>query len=223
MIKYGHNQWCLTLDADEILIYPNWTTRPLPALIDWLEERNQLSFGAMMLDLYPKTKLSAAPYTRAQDPSLSLEYFDSGNYIIQKKPWLNSLWMQAGVRSRVFFKDAPEKSPTLNKIPLVKWNRRFAYLNSTHSMLPPLYNQHYAKDGGEMISGVLLHSKFLSNIIAKSAEEQIRKEHFNNSSLYDEYYSAILTDPILWDKTLVKFHNWRQLERMGLMSRGGWC
>lgn len=90
-------------------------------------------------------------------------------------------------------------------------------------MLPPLYNQHYAEDGGEMISGVLLHSKFLSNIIAKSAEEQIRKEHFNNSSLYDEYYSAILTDPILWDKTSVKFHNWRQLERMGLMSRGGWC
>ena len=73
MIKYGHNQWCLTLDADEILIYPNWTTRPLPALIDWLEERNQLSFGAMMLDLYPKTKLSAAPYTRAQDPSLNFE------------------------------------------------------------------------------------------------------------------------------------------------------
>lgn len=39
-----------------------------------------------MLDLYPETKLSAAPYTRAQDPSLSLEYFDSGNYIIQKSP-----------------------------------------------------------------------------------------------------------------------------------------
>ena len=36
--------------------------------------------------------------------------------------------------------------------------------------------------GGEMTSGILLHTKFLHTIGAKSREEKQRQEHFANSS-----------------------------------------
>lgn len=223
MICYGHDRWCLTLDADEIFVYPHWPTRPLAALVQWLEQSNITSFSAMMLDLYSQSALGSHPPQVYKNVFKSDIWFDGGNYFIEKKPWLKGLWMQGGVRSRMFFSEQPEKSPTLNKIPLVKWNRRYAYLNSTHSMLPPSMNEHYAQDGGEFPSGVLLHTKFLTRIIEKSAEELVRQEHFNNSKLYDEYYLNILANPILWHGSSVKYINWRQLERIGLMSRGGWA
>ena len=37
--KYAHGHWCLTVDADEILIYPHHDTRPLQALVDWLDRQ----------------------------------------------------------------------------------------------------------------------------------------------------------------------------------------
>ena len=53
-LRHGHGHWCLTLDADEILIYPYWDSRDLRALTAWLDAQGRPMFGAMMLDLYPK-------------------------------------------------------------------------------------------------------------------------------------------------------------------------
>ena len=54
---------------------------------------------------------------------------------------MRNLWLQGGTRDRVFFADRPECAPTLNKLPLVSWRRRYVYVNSTHSMLPPRLNR----------------------------------------------------------------------------------
>ncbi|HKK85799.1 MAG TPA: glycosyltransferase family 2 protein [Roseovarius sp.] len=220
--RYAHGHWCLTLDADEIFIYPHHDTRPLPALTEWLEQDERTSFGALMLDMYPKGRLSAHPYQAGDDPFHDLCWFDGGNYIIQRKPDLQNLWIQGGVRARCFFADQPRRAPTMGKIPLVKWNRRFAYVSSTHSLLPRRLNHVYADDGGEIASGILLHSKFLNVIVDKSAEEKSRREHFANSDLYEAYYDRLIDDPDLWCGASTKFISWRQLEAMGLMSKGNW-
>ena len=222
MIKHGHGHWCLTLDADEILIYPNWTTRPLPALTDWLDRTGRISFGAMMLDMYPKGRLGQILITGEESPFKILKWFDSGNYTIQKQPVLENLWIQGGPRARCFFGPDPKRSPTLNKVPLVKWNRRFAYVSSTHSLLPRKLNKTYREDGGSAPSGILLHSKFLPQIVKKSYEEKYRKEHFENSDLYEDYYNGLIAKPNLWCAASTRFSGWRQLEALGLMSKGGW-
>ncbi len=36
----------------------------------------------------------------------------------------------------MFFQDNPEEAPALNKIPLVKWSKKYAYVDSTHMLLP---------------------------------------------------------------------------------------
>ena len=221
-LKHAHGHWCLTLDADEIFIYPYFETRPLPALVGWLEENDRHSFGALMLDMYPKGPLGAQSYTAGEDPFETLCWFDGGNYMMQRKPDLQNLWIQGGVRARKFFADNPRRAPTMGKTPLVKWNRRFAYVSSAHSLLPRRLNHVYDDRGGEKTSGILLHTKFLNTVVEKSAEEKTRKEHFANSDLYETYYDSLIGNPDLWCEKSTRLISWRQLEAMGLMSKGGW-
>ena len=221
-IRHGHGHWCLTLDADECLIYPYWETRPLPALCTWLEEQGRASLGAVMLDLYPKGRLTDHPYRAGEDPFAALCWFDAGNYMIRRKADLGNLWIQGGVRARRFFAAQPERAPTLGKVPLVKWHRRYAYVSSAHSLLPRHLNYVYDDQGGEVLSGVLLHSKFLNTVVDRAAEEKVRQEHFANSGLYEGYYDALSADPDLWCARSTRLSGWRQLEALGLMSRGGW-
>ncbi|WP_121061025.1 glycosyltransferase family 2 protein [Chachezhania antarctica] len=222
MLRHGHDHWCLTVDADELLIYPHHDTRPLPALTDWLDRSGVPSFGAMMLDLYPKGRLGDAHYEPGQNPVEVMPWFDRGNYTIRLQPRHGNLWIQGGVRARVFFDTSPRRAPTLNKIPLVRWNRRYCYVTSTHYVLPYALNTVYATDGGEATSGILLHTKFLDTIVEKSKEEKSRREHFENSDLYETYYDRLIANPTLWCAQSSRFVSWRQLEGMGLMSRGGW-
>lgn len=222
LLRHGHGHWCLTLDADEILVYPYWQTRPLSALTEWLERQGQAALGALMVDLYPEGPVSQADYTAGADPLATLPWFDSGNYQVQVQPKLGNLWIQGGARARAFFAENPRRAPTLNKIPLVRWHWRYAYVNSTHALLPPRLNQVYATDGGMLTSGVLLHTKFLPGIVDRSAEEKARGEHFADGAHYASYYDRLTADPVLKTAASTRYTGWRQLEALGLMSRGGW-
>lgn len=222
MMRHGHGHWCLTLDADEALIYPHWETRDLHALTRWLDAQGLASYGTLMLDMYPEGPLGAAAYTPGANPFADLTWYDSGNYTVQIQPRMGNLWIQGGVRARCFFAADPRRAPTLNKTPLVKWDRRYAYVNSTHALLPRHLNEVYDAGGGEKPSGILLHSKFLNIVVAKSAEEKTRREHFANSGLYDAYYDSVIADPVLWCPASRRYEGWRGLEAVGLMSRGGW-
>ena len=221
--KYAHGHWTLVVDPDEFFIYPFCDTRPIPALTDWLDNSSIRSFSAMLIDVYPKGRMDAQPYQEGQDPLEIASWFDSGNYSIKRNPTYGNLWIQGGPRSRVFFADRPEKAPALNKIPLVRWNRRFAFVSSTHTLLPRGLNQVYDEWGGEKASGALLHTKFLDTFGAKAAEELERGQHYGGSVEYRAYAEALKDDPDLWCKWSEKYINWRQLEILGLMSKGNWA
>lgn len=218
-IRFGHGHWCLTADADELLIYPDWENRPLQALTEWMGRQGQESLGTLMLDLFPKGPLGSQNYVAGQDPTLSLPYFDTAPYRWQVQPVMQNLWVQGGPRERVFFADTPRQSPTLNKIPLIKWNRRFAYVNSTHSALPRRLNRVWQ---GDPVTGVLLHTKFLPSIVEKSAEEKRRGEHFGDASRFADYYDHLIAGPDLWHEGATRYEDWKQLETLGLMRRGSW-
>ncbi|MFD1342665.1 glycosyltransferase family 2 protein [Litorisediminicola beolgyonensis] len=222
-MKYGHEHWCLTVDPDELFLYPFCDTRPLRALTDWLDASSIKSFSAMLLDMYPKGRIDAEPYRAGQNPLEIAAWFDSGNYTISKNPKFGNLWIQGGPRSRVFFSDEPERAPALNKIPLVRWNRRYAYVSSTHNLLPRGLNLVYDEWGGEKASGVLLHTKFLDTFKAKAAEELERGQHYGASREYIQYANGIQDNPDLWCKWSERYINWRQLEILGLMSKGNWA
>jgi len=222
-MRYADGHWALVVDPDEFLVYPFCDTRPLRALTDWLDASSIKSFSAMLLDMYPKGRIDAEPYQAGQDPLQIANWFDSGNYTITKNKIFGNLWIQGGPRQRVFFPDKPAKAPALNKIPLVKWDRKYAYVSSTHMLLPRGLNLVYDEWGGEKASGVLLHTKFLDTFTAKAAEELERKQHYAASVEYKAYAETLQDDPELWCKWSEKYINWRQLEILGLMSKGNWA
>lgn len=220
---YGHKHWTLTVDVDEFLVFPFCDTRPIRALTDWLDSCGIRSFSAMLIDMYPKGPIDAQTYMPGQNPIEIASWFDSGNYMISRNWEYQNLWIQGGPRSRVFFADEPLSAPSLNKIPLVKWHRSYAYVHSTHMMLPRGLNQVYDQGGGEKASGALLHAKFLNTFVAKTAEELERKQHYAGSREYLAYHNRLNEEPDLWCKWSERYINWRQLEILGLMSKGNWA
>ena len=221
--RYGHGRWCLTVDADELLVYPDSDTRSLAELVDYLEKQGQAAFGALMLDMYPKGSIAAGGNPSSnENPIKVLNWFDADNYRAKIHPVFGNLWIQGGVRDRVFFGSQPDRSPTLNKTPLVKWKRGYAYVTSTHQILPRRLNNVFDLGKEPRVSGVLLHTKFLPNIGEKSAEELSRAQHFENSELYQPYYNALIDGPNLWSDRSVRYTGTEQLIDLGLMSQGNW-
>ena len=221
--RYGSGNWCLTVDVDEFLVYPFCETRPLRALTDWLDSAGTRTFSSMLLDMYPKGAMHEQPYREGQNPFEIAQYFDSGNYTVSRSWPLLNLWIQGGPRSRLFFADNPYRAPALNKIPLVKWHRSYAYVSSTHMLLPRGLNLTYDDAGGEKISGCLLHAKFLDTFAAKAEEEMRRGQHYAESHEYRAYQEGLSRERELWCNWSEKYINWRQLEILGLMSKGNWA
>ncbi|WP_116600286.1 glycosyltransferase family 2 protein [Primorskyibacter marinus] len=221
--RYAHGHWALVVDPDEFFVFPFCDTRPIQALTDWLDSSSVRSFGAMLLDMYPKGPLETHPYTAGQNPLEIAPWFDAGNYTIQRNPDFWNLWIQGGPRARVFFADKPKQAPALNKVPLVRWDRRYAYVSSTHMLLPRGLNIVYDKSGGEKASGILMHMKFLNTFAAKAEEELNRGQHSAASKEYIAYADGLRHNPDIWCEFSEKYINWRQLEILGLMSKGNWA
>ena len=221
--RHGSGKWCLTVDVDEFLVFPFCETRSLRAMTDWLDDSGTRTFSAMLLDMYPKGAMHEQPYREGRNPFEIAPYFDSGNYMISRNPDLGNLWIQGGPRARLFFADQPKDAPAMNKIPLVKWEPSFAYVSSTHMMLPRGLNLVYEDTGGEKPSGCLLHAKFLDTFAAKAEEELRRGQHYAESHEYRAYRDGLSRERDLWCGWSEKYINWRQLETLGLMSKGNWA
>lgn len=224
LLRHGTGHWCLTVDPDEFLVYPHCETRPLAALTAWLDSSGRRSFSGMLLDMYPKGELDDEIYAEGEDPFRIARWFDPVNYTITRNKYYGNLWIQGGPRTRRFFHGDPLSAPALNKIPLVKWHWRHAYVSSTHMLLPRGLNLVYAEDGGEYASGCLLHAKFLSTFADKSAEELDRRQHYANSKEYRAYHAGLNRNGTsLWCSESREYTDWRQLEDLGLISRGNWA
>lgn len=220
--QYGHGHWCLTVDADELLVFPGSDRRDLHALTGWLESSGQPSFGAVMLDMYPKGPIDTPQYHPGDDPLDVLQWFDAGNYRHQRHPVYQNAWIQGGVRERVFFADDPRRAPTLNKTPLIRWHWRYVYVSSTHQVLPRRLHDVFDFTHDTRTTGVLLHTKFLPIIADKSAEELARRQHFENSDLYQDYHRRLTESPDLWSAVSRRYKGPDTLVEQGLMSWGKW-
>ena len=220
--QYGHAHWCLTVDADELLVYPHHDTQDLHSLTDWLDRQNQPMMGALMLDLYPKGVPEQQAFEAGDDPLSVLHWFDGTGYRHKTHQVFGNQWIQGGARDRMFFADEPLRAPTLNKTPLVKWHWRYVYITSTHHMLPKRLNGAFDWPQRQRLTGALLHTKFLPDSAARSAEEKERKQHLENSALYKEYYEQLIAGVDMWTDTSVDYKDWRQLVDLSLISSGAW-
>lgn len=219
--RYGHGRWIVTVDADELLIYPDWPLQDLRDLTRALDAKGIRAMQALMLDFYPKGHIEDQTYTPGQDPLQVLQWFDAYGYWAQRQAKLGNLWLQGGPRARYFYASEPERAPTLNKIPLIRWDRAFVYVNSTHNALPAYLNHRQAKKGCGGPTGILLHTKFLPDAPARAGIEKARGEHFADGASYADYYDRLHANPDLWcSDASYRYEGPEQLLRLGLMTRG---
>lgn len=191
LARHGQGRWCLTLDADE-LFQPH-DGGSLPALIARLETEGRESYGALMVELFPRGPLAAARPGPGQSPLDLLGWFDPAGYRARLQLRSAHVWVQGGPRARVFFSDDPDRAPTLSKTPLVRWHWRYAYVSSTHSLLPARLNRW---EGTE--NGLILHTKFLADAADKARDDLVRQQHFNDPAAHRAYYEQLLDGPDLW-------------------------
>jgi Glycosyl transferase family 2 len=108
------------------------------------------------------------------------------------------------------------RPPNLTKVPLVKWQRGYRYLASTHKISRVTLSAGHA---------VLLHFKFLGEFRKKAASEVRRREYFDGAREYRTYQTMMDQDPslTLWYPGSVSLQDSTQLTELGLMREAaGW-
>ncbi len=219
--KHGSNHWCLTCDPDEFLVYPHIESRKLNDLTNYLDSNHIRSLYAPLIDMYSDTQVHETYYKVGDNPVKVCPYFDKDGYkSVGYTSNFQCQMMKGGVRQRVFNDESPNKSPTLNKTPLIKWKKHYAYLYSTHYAIPRFLNENNNPD---LTTGVLLHFKFMDKIVEKIDVELTAKQHWDDSYEYKQYDKVIKEKKPLYDKDIsIKYKDWHTLEDLGLLNRGKW-
>jgi hypothetical protein len=221
LMRFGSGHWCLTLDADEYLSYPHEDTRSLKELTDWLDANGEKSFAAMMLDLYAQGPLDQFSYTPGQAVTDALPHYDAFNYSWNFSKKYRDIQIQGGPRARVLFGEDPDLIPYLHKVPLVRWNWRYAYVSSTHVALPDMLNSGFDARRN-LPTGILLHSKLLPELGVLAAQDGVRAEYHHAPADYTNYYEQLQNSPIFAHPNAQTYSGWRGLERDGLLVQGKW-
>lgn len=169
---YGQNRWCLTLDVDELLVFPGCEYISLVNLCSFMDRHQFQGLFTVFLDMYSDKTLSQTEYTSGQPFLEVCNYFDNHDTYQLKSPrYFPSIQVFGGPRQRMFWDNGNHgNGPSMRKIPLVKWNQDFQYNHSTHSTSPiRLAN----------FTGALLHFKFFAsfkNLAIKEVERGDRMQ-----------------------------------------------
>ena len=222
MRRHADQHWILLVDPDEFLVFPYDDRRNLKELTNFLDSEGRRSFFCILVDMYGAGSVNDAYCSVGESPLEVCPYFDAAGYTQKHNPVYQNIWVQGGVRQRIFFRDAPESAPALNKTPLVKWRWAYSYISSTHIVLPTHLNKPHA-EAHLSPTGALLHFKLMSSLREKAEEEMVRGEHFGGSVEYRSYLQSIeQEDQSLMFTNSVRYEDWRQLEALGLLNRGQW-
>ncbi|HBB32698.1 MAG TPA: hypothetical protein DDZ80_09145 [Cyanobacteria bacterium UBA8803] len=211
--KYGVNHWCLTVDADEILYYPNCETKSIRQLCQELDRKEKKAFNAILLDMYSEKAIGETHYSPGQPFLEVCPYFDKNYYHTkyeQSGIYRNQTVYFGGVRERVFGKSGEYY---LTKVPLIKYHLDLVLGGGQHFTNSP--NAQIALE-----SGCLLHFKYFSSFLSYVEREVARKEHYGDAMQYQEYAKLIAANNNLTFYDInqsVKLINSQQLVELGIM------
>jgi hypothetical protein len=207
--SHASGHWTLTVDADELFVYPSCEAVDLSRVADYLDRRGEDAILTFLLDMYSEKPIRETAYVRGTSFLESCRYFDTDSYVWEPAD-LQAVPSAGGPRMRLFFPrrrppagtvgrlvarlrnrtraGAAAAPPLLRKIPFVRWRDGLAYTSSTHA-LPGVRL-------GEL-TGVLMHFKFFADFPGRVAEEAARREHWQQACEYVVYRDVLAAQPDL--------------------------
>lgn len=211
LFRHGRGKWVLHVDVDEFLVYADDDHISLPSLCAALERDKRRSSQALMIDMYSDGPASDCVLIAGQNPLELTPFFDGSGYEARYDPRTLGTWIKGGVRGRVFFADDRWAGPALNKTPLVRWRRDFAFIQSAHELWPRSLNG--ARRRPEL---GLLHFKFTAVSISKMHDAANRSQHTRE---YEAYAPAAFAP--MMDKCTNRYEAPSSLVAAGLIDRIG--
>jgi O-antigen/teichoic acid export membrane protein/glycosyltransferase involved in cell wall biosynthesis len=242
--RFGVGVWCVTVDIDELLVYPGSERSSLRELTTHLDRSGSEALSCLMLDLYPAGPLRECSYNPGDDLIAAAPYFDAGPYersLVDKCP---GVFITGGMRERVFYPHFRARGATakaydalLNAVrhhlPIV---RDVSWLRERRRRRPPLLTkvplvrwdeQSMYLNSPHWVSpkivapetGVLLHFKFLHDFSDRATREAARREYYDDATEYRRYAETLTQNPDLsfTSDESKRFDGTSQLVSLGLM------
>lgn len=216
MTAHGTGHWCLSVDGDELFVYPHYEDVPINRLCAYLDKLGNDALAASMIDMYGEGAIAQTRYSRDKT------FLEQNPYFDRTPGWLRAndggyppVQMFGGVRERAFWRGRFRHTlpPCISKIPLVKWRRDTRYIVAQHLITPVNLS--------ELHSG-LLHFKFLTGFVAKSRSSVQENEALQEKTLEERtaYIEAIEANPALsfMSSMSVRYVDSTQLVSLGWMK-----
>jgi predicted Zn-dependent protease len=208
--RYGRENWCLYVDADEAFVFPGSETTSLRTLTKYLDAQGFEAVATPMLDMYPAEVPSGEH--DLDELQARYAYFDWPLYS-QSSAVCPYVEFYGGVRRRLLV-----GYQLLTKVPLINGKAGIQFLMSTHRITP-------AKIAD--ITGALLHYHLISILQPEYQpllDEAIHEGEFANSSLERrrsrELLSAVTSLPDLRARSSIRYESTEQLTKLGVMQSG---
>ena len=134
--RYAMGRWCLSLEVTDRFVFYRCESRQIRDFIDFLESESRRQAYALVVDMYGDGAAAALGAERL-DPTVQLPFFDAFGYTtaIQQDSF-RSVIVRGGVQRRALNAPDPSRSPPINRIPLVKWERFCGYVSNTRLLAP---------------------------------------------------------------------------------------
>jgi Glycosyl transferase family 2 len=244
LAEFGIGSWCVTVDIDELLVYPGSEHTPLPSLTRHLDRSGCEALACLLLDVYPASTLKDCVYHPGDRLLAAAPFFDSGPYHRMPVERCPSVHISGGMRERVFYPEFRTRGlgtkiydALFHRIALrAPILRDRPWLHAWRPPRPPcltkvplvrwkqqsryLAANHWISP--QMVApetGVLLHFKFLQDFHDRVVREAEGGGHTYEAYEYRRYAERNRRDP---DLTLMyegstRFEGTMQLVRLGLM------
>lgn len=244
--QFGVGHWCVTVDIDELLVFPGSDSVGLRPLIAHLEATRSAALCAPLLDMYPGGRMDDCRLEKGQSLQAAAPFFDPGPYYRFPAQDCPGVLVFGGVRERVFFPEARSQAlrrklhtalyfrvmPRVSdRIAQVGWIReRRPLLSPCLTKVPLVYWEQTTRylNVNHFVSprplaaetGVLLHFKFLEDFHARAKIEAARGEYFDGAAEYGRYAQKLRTDPDLsfMYAQSTRYTGPEQLVELGLMT-----
>lgn len=204
---YGIGNWCLTIDADELFIYPDYENIKIKDFCEEINLKGYTAIESILIDMYSEKRIVDNKYLAGDDLIKNSPYFDPYCYI-KKKQKMTHVYTNdeytadlyfGGTRKRVF-----GMGVCCSKIALHKHDKGIYLDRGNHSII------------GAQISPMrcaVLHFKFLYDFIPKAYEEANREEHFSNAKEYKIYAIRFMKKTVnsAYYEQSIKYENSQQL------------
>lgn len=212
--RYGVDHWCLTVDADELLYYPDCEQKKITQLCQELDQKGYRAYTAVLLDMYSDQAIQSTHYTPGQNFLEVCPYFDRQYYHRKQNQgglYTNQTIYYGGLRDRIF---GSAGDYLLSKVPLLRYGSDMVLTGGQHFINLPECK--IARG-----SGCLLHFKYFSLFLDYVAQEVQRQEHYDNGYQYREYARTLFSTSVLnlYDPAYsVRLQSSQQLVQLGILQ-----